>query len=577
MDGWRNSTVTKLFLLIFVSPVLIGLLGIMVPAFGFFPGLDAHGVTLAPFAEFLARPNLGQSIYLTLFTGFTASLASLVCTMILLAGFAGAGARDILAKIAAPLIAVPHSTIAIGILFLLAPSGWLLRLISPELTGLMRPPIWGWVPDPAGWGLILGLMAKEIPFLTLVGIGALATLPVAKMKRVGDSLGYGTFATWAFILLPLVYRQIRLPMAAVLVFSLSVVDMVLILGPTLPPTLAVTIFHGFSDTELSARLPSSAGACLSVILVLAGLLIWRLGETSSGYLLNHMRAGGHRLAKLDRLLRPVAYFALVPMVTGALGLVAALLWSIAGHWRFPDAVPSAVTMRHWLSGSLASSLVLPSLLLAVVATAVAIIVTLFVLVMSQPKTSPPETAQSIRNTHGNMRVIKGVILAPLFVPQIGFLFGLQIWLSWLHLDGSWLTLIWIHALFILPYSWLILAPAYAALDHRFFAVAASLGVPAVTRYSRVMLPLLAYPLANTILIGVAVSITLYLPTLFVSAGRINTLTLEAVALASGGNRSLTGVAAMLQILIPLCCFAVLQTALYIRFRKLSGMRAGSLR
>src|SRR3546814_3106133 len=35
----------------------------------------------------------------------------------------------------APLIAVPHAAVALGLAFLIAPSGWLVRLVSPWATG----------------------------------------------------------------------------------------------------------------------------------------------------------------------------------------------------------------------------------------------------------------------------------------------------------------------------------------------------------------------------------------------------------------------------------------------------------
>ena len=53
--------------------------------------------------------------------------------------------------------------------------------------------------------------------------------------------GYGRNRMATFLL---VYRQIRLPVSPFL-FSLSVVDMALLLAPTLPPPLAILVLHGF--------------------------------------------------------------------------------------------------------------------------------------------------------------------------------------------------------------------------------------------------------------------------------------------------------------------------------------------
>jgi putative thiamine transport system permease protein len=43
-------------------------------------------------------------------------------------------------RLVAPLLSVPHAAAAVGLAFLIAPSGFLFRLISPDLTGWERPP-----------------------------------------------------------------------------------------------------------------------------------------------------------------------------------------------------------------------------------------------------------------------------------------------------------------------------------------------------------------------------------------------------------------------------------------------------
>ena len=63
------------------------------------------------------------------------------------------------------MLATPHAAFAIGLAFLLAPSGWLLRGLSPWLTGFDFPPPWPTTQDPWGLGLIAALVLKEIPFL----------------------------------------------------------------------------------------------------------------------------------------------------------------------------------------------------------------------------------------------------------------------------------------------------------------------------------------------------------------------------------------------------------------------------
>ncbi|MDP4871518.1 MAG: ABC transporter permease, partial [OM182 bacterium] len=67
-------------------------------------------------------------------------------------------------------------------------------------------------------------------------------------------------------------------------------------------------------------------------------------------------------------------------------------------------------------------------------------------------------------------------------------------------------------------------------------------------------PLLSTQLVTAVMLGLAISLSLYLPTQILGAGRIPTLTTEAIALVSSGNRSTIGTWALLQSALPTLCF-----------------------
>jgi putative thiamine transport system permease protein len=95
---------------------------------------------------------------------------------------------------------------------------------------------------------------------------------------------------------------------------------------------------------------------------------------------------------------------------------------------------------------------------------------------------------------------------------------------------------------------------WRALDPRYDRSAQSLGAGPWRRLLRVKLPLLLAPLCAAAAIGMAVSVAQYLPTLFLGAGRIATLTTEAVTLASSSNRRVTAVVSSLQAALPLLAY-----------------------
>ena len=73
-------------------------------------------------------------------------------------------------------------------------------------------------------------------------------------------------------------------------------------------------------------------------------------------------------------------------------------------------------------------------------------------------------------------------------------------------------------------------------------------------------------------VGFAVSVGQYLPTVLIGAGRLETITTEAVALASGGNRRIIGVYAFMQMLLPALGFAVATLVPALIFRNRRAMR-----
>ena len=89
---------------------------------------------------------------------------------------------------------------------------------------------------------------------------------------------------------------------------------------------------------------------------------------------------------------------------------------------------------------------------------------------------------------------------------------------------------------------------------------------------QVRLPLLLRPVLVTFAVAAAVSVGQYLPTLMIGAGRVVTVTTESVALASGGNRQVAALYAVLQLIIPLTVFVLAALVPSLVFRNRAAMR-----
>ena len=533
-----------LTLALFLTPIAAGLIGTWLPAFGYLPALGHDELSLAPWRQLAATPGLGGSLRLTLVSGFLATVISFALTIAFLAACHETRLFAELRRLLAPLLSVPHAALAIGFAFLVAPSGWLARLASPWATGWDLPPDIPSLQDPYGLALAGGLVLKETPFLLLMSLAALDQAQARERLAVARSLGYGPVAAWLKTVFPAIYPQIRLPIYAVLAFSLSVVDMAIILAPATPPPLAVQIFRWFNDPELTLRLVAAAGASLQLLLVIAAILAWRaleMGIATLGrfWLTTGRRGGSGRAARFGAGAGMLAVFA---MAGGALAALA--LWSLARRWRYPSALPDSWTLDNWArQGDGLIWITGTTALLALVSALLALALVLACLEHEQRRKLHP----------GAMAL--WLLYTPLLVPQVAFLFGAQILAVLAGIDGTWPALVWSHLLFVLPYVFLALADPYRALDERYTRSALCLGAGADRVFWRVKLPMLLRPVLFALAIGVAVSVAQYLPTIFAGSGRFVTLTTEAVALFGGADRRVMGVYAFLQALLPLVAFA----------------------
>lgn len=548
-------------LFLFLAPVVVGLAGTLLPAFGYLPAIGARGFSLEPWRSLFGWPGFPSALELTLRVGILASLLSLAGSVALVATLSETRWYARLQAALTPLLASPHAAIALGLAFVLAPSGWIVRLISPELTGWTRPP--GdlvTIRDPYGLSLIIGLMTKEIPYLAISLIAALGQVPHGRLVACARSMGYRRHTAWLKLVLPQLWPQIRLPFYAVIAYSLSVVDQALVLGPGNPPPLAVLAVRWFSDFELQQYLPAAAAATLQLGLVGAGLLLCRLVEFGVARAGRFWLERGKRSSTGDWLLPVAAIPASVMLCAGLLSLIALALWSFAASWPFSAFLPMSWSVAAWTgAGERLQASLATTAIIAVASTSLALVLCMGCLEHEERAVRKP----------GNGAL--WLLYVPLLVPQIAFLFGLQVAFVRLRLDGTLLAVIWTHLVFVLPYVYLSLADPWRALDPRYARSAASLGASPSRILIAVKLPILLRPVLVSAAVGFAVSIAQYLATVFAGAGRIATITTDALTLASGADRSTIGVLGFAQSILPLLCYALALMIPRLTFRNFRGL------
>ncbi|GAB2794936.1 ABC transporter permease [Halomonas shantousis] len=528
-----------LALALLLGPALVGGLGLALPAAGILPALGFETFSLDAWRAWWALPGLAASFRVTLISGVGATLLALGLTLAwLLGGAAGRSSRKV-ERLLLPLLATPHLALAVGLLLLLAPSGLLMRCVAQGL-GWVAPPLAG-LPDRHGVTLAVGLALKEAPFLMLMAQAGLTRLPLKQYLETGRTLGYSPPQVMWRIVWPLLAPGLKLPLMAVLAYSLSVVDVAQVLGPSLAPTLAVRLVELWRDPDPAMRLPASVGALMLAALVGGCLAI---GDMLGRILQPPMRRwrldGRRRPRRLSRL----SWRGGSLMLAGALAAVLVLPWrAFAERWFFPALWPQQWGVDAWRQGleGLQPALV-NTLMLGGASASLALGLAMACLEHERERPLP--------------RGFALWIYVPLLLPQAGFLFGVQVVMLACGVAPGWPGVLLGHLLFCLPYAWLTLAGPWRGFDSHLEQVARLLGRTRWQALVQVRLRLLAGPLAISWAVAFAVSVAQYVPTVILGGGRVATLTTETLALAGGADPRLTAVGACLQAMLPLGVFVL---------------------
>ncbi|MGQ7845430.1 ABC transporter permease [Granulosicoccus sp. 3-233] len=533
---WGQRILALCLMVLFLLPVVLGLGGTLLPALGLTPELaPGNG-----FAQILNDPRFVPALSFSVFTGIVSTVLILAMTLLTLVCVHGTRWWSWMSALMPPVLAVPHAALAIGLIFLLAPSGELVRLISPGLSGWERPPQAWVVPDSVGWSLIIGLVIKETPFLLLAAVSQLSALNVSASLRIGRTLGYAPARCWSRLILPRLYPRIRLTLLIILAFNLTVVDMAILLGPGNPPTLAVLLMSLVNDP--GSRAAASAGAVLLGVLVALCFIAMMVVEWAVARIAARRRQSGERGHGMKLFRRLGMSAVMVILMASMSSLLLLLLWSFTRRWRFPDALPSQWTLANWTARS--------DMLLQPAMTTLGIAVTVTVLSLLSAIIWLEFERRAI------VPRMDSIWFVPLLIPQVSLLFGWQAVALWAGIDGQWWSVVYTHWLYTLPYVILILAVAWRELAPQWGQAAHVLGAGYWRVLLHIRLPLLRRPLCQAAAVAVAVSVAQYLPTLLMGAGRHSTLATELVTSFGGVDRRVIAALAVLQSLLPLMAFVL---------------------
>ncbi|MFO1033646.1 MAG: hypothetical protein U1E15_06080 [Hyphomicrobiales bacterium] len=513
-----------------ISVVLLFLLQLGLSLLLLSPGLADQEA----FRALLAHPQIWGAARLTLFTGLASTALSLVAALVIVQQ-----ARPRLAAEAGLFLAVPHLAFALGLSLVIMPSGVLARACA-LLLNWTTPPGWVTTQDPLGLALAAALVLKETPFVVWAFAGLLnredLRTQFAGQMAAARSLGHGPHSAFLRIVVPQLLGRSAGAVIAVLVYGLTVVDMALVIGPTQPPTFAQVIWSDLNDADPAHEARGGAGVlllALGIVLLLAsGWLALRLGSP---------------------LLRR---FLVRPAPVARQGFVAPLLWplwkivytvvlavlvvtSVAGLWRFPALLPDHLTLAAWQRALADGGPLVTSLWLALATAAAALgLVVLW--------------CEAVPQRLDRLLLWPSLLL--LCLPSLVLALGQYRLFLLAGQTGTAVALFLAHLMPVMAYVVIMLIAPYRAHDPRWQASAAGLQATRARFLLRVKWPMLKAPLLSAFAVGFAVSVAQYAPAQLVAAGRFSTLPMEAVTLASGGDRAVAASYGVMLALLPLVVF-----------------------
>jgi putative thiamine transport system permease protein len=488
-----------------------------------------------------AHPQLWSGLELSIFTGATATVLALVAAIIIVAATYETATWKNLPAAMGAMLALPHLALAIGLGFLIMPSGVLARIIA-NIVGWQTPPNWITTHDPYGLALIAALTIKEAPFLIWIMAGLLNREDIKQIfknqRSAATSFGHGTASIWLRLYLPQLMPRLIWPLVIVFIYAATVVDMSLVIGPTQPPTLATVIWADINSEQVINNSRGNVGAVfLSLALVLCLAVAYLILKLATPLLRKFLSSGPSSLS-LPKFVGHAKYHMLIWFYLIVIALL--IFMSFAQNWPFPNLIPTA-SARAWTQIFQNPTALITSIALAITTSLSALALIILWLESISEKSD---------------RILILLSLAILGLPAI--LVGLGQYRAFLYygLTGNVTGLFLAHLMPVTAYMIIVITSPYRALDRRYNETASSFGKSHIEFLRQIKLPLLKAPIYAALAVGFAVSFGQYIPAQLIAAGRYSTLPVEAVTLTSGTNRPLSAAFALLLLFPPLVAYVM---------------------
>ncbi|MBR0399866.1 MAG: ABC transporter permease subunit [Mogibacterium sp.] len=273
----RNRIVPLLLITPFAlitALVLAAIINIIVQSLGYMPVFGLYDFTLKYYIEELSRPevlqSLGVSLHVALFSSVLAAiLGTLICAALVRTGRTRGA---MLYAVRLPIL-VPHTVVAVFTVALLAQTGLLARLaFALGLAGdYTEFPML--LYGKGYWGVILAYLWKEAPFIAYFSLALMANVSET-LGEAAENLGASPLKSFFHITLPLSLPAIARGFIIVFIFAFGGYELPMLLGATMPKAFPVYTYIEFIKPDFKLRPYAMAMNGITLILSLLMALLY---------------------------------------------------------------------------------------------------------------------------------------------------------------------------------------------------------------------------------------------------------------------------------------------------------------
>lgn len=251
--------------------------------YGLWDSFSVEGrMSIAHYKEIFTRGETVPSIFYTLRISFLSSLLSLILAILfsfLILHFSEKWDR--LKPLLQLAIIMPHSLVALFLLFFLSQNGFLARIFYalqwiPDQTAF--PEL---VYDRFGIGVILGYIWKELPFVLFFSL-PLAYAVDGKLGEAARTMGASPLYSFFLITLPLSIRQYLAAFFIIFSFSFGSFDLPYLLGNTTEKALSVLAYQELQRGFMNRPTALSYNGIMLLFSILLSLFYFRFLPKKKG-------------------------------------------------------------------------------------------------------------------------------------------------------------------------------------------------------------------------------------------------------------------------------------------------------